>query len=113
MTSAATTEGYDQVVRPSLRGEQFVVYDDVLSDQHFDRLFRFVAAQDFGFVHQAGWRKVWRLYDGDPLRGPTHWYRPAAEDSAAWAYPASRPDGALAIWFSQSDTTCTPLPFNG
>jgi hypothetical protein len=63
-------------VRPSYEDEHVVVFDDVLAEEEFAGLFRFLGTLDYASVHRAGWRKVWRLYDGDPLRGPTTWYRP-------------------------------------
>lgn len=63
-------------VRPSYRSEDVLVYDDVLPEATFSKLFRHLGSLEYTSVHQSGWRKVWRLHDGDPLRGRTVWYRP-------------------------------------
>src|SRR5690348_16278411 len=109
MTSPGAAEGHARSVGCSLRGDHFVVYDNVWTDPLFGRLFRFVAAEDFRSVHRTGWRKVWRLYDGDPLRGPTHWYRPASQESADPPGPTGTPLDDLITWIADRRTELAPI----
>ena len=67
------------MIEPSYRADDIVVYDDVLPVDACSLLFRHLNGLDYVPVHRAGWRKVWRLHDGEPLRGRTAWYHPGTD----------------------------------
>ncbi|MFE9846656.1 hypothetical protein, partial [Streptomyces goshikiensis] len=69
------------MVQPSYRSDDVLVYDDVLPDAAFTKLFRHLGSLDYTSVHHTSWRKVWRLHDGDPLRGHTVWHRPGQREA--------------------------------
>jgi hypothetical protein len=50
------------------------VYDDVLSPQEFEALWRFVQRDDYELIHKRTWNKTWRLNDGLPLQGWSEYY---------------------------------------
>ena len=47
------------------------VYEDTLAPPQLARLRRWADQVTYRGVHADGWRPVWRLGDGEPLRGPT------------------------------------------
>ena len=49
--------------------EQFLVIDDVFSQEHFQALGRFMQVENYRPVHHQQWEKVWRLTDGTPMEG--------------------------------------------
>jgi hypothetical protein len=53
----------------TLERPEFQVIDDVLPADEFKRLWKYVRAETYWFVHTGGWAKVWRLEDGNPLNG--------------------------------------------
>jgi hypothetical protein len=65
------------------------VFEDVLSDAHFKALQDWAQAVTYQGVHADRWRSVWRLGEGEPLRGPT-WSIPGPPDPAADG-PGDRP----------------------
>jgi hypothetical protein len=60
----------------ALRQDGLVVADALLSNTAFTALREHVAMSDFRGVHGQKWDKVWRLWDGDPQRGPSVYYDP-------------------------------------
>ena len=57
-------------LRATFENEQFAVYDDVLSQQDFEAVHNYLQVENYQWVHAQKWRKVWRLSDGSPLKGP-------------------------------------------
>jgi hypothetical protein len=57
-------------MRPVLSDEQIAVFDDVLPESAFLALWDALQAGPYERVHQRAIEGVWRLLDGDPLRGP-------------------------------------------
>jgi len=51
--------------------KQFVVFDNVLSEQEFQHVWSYLQTEDYHPVHQQKWQKVYRLCDGLPFEGPT------------------------------------------
>ncbi|HEX8092845.1 hypothetical protein [Jatrophihabitans sp.] len=47
------------------------VFDDVLLEAEFQALRRWAEQLTYRGVHHGQWRTVWRLGEGEPLRGPT------------------------------------------
>jgi hypothetical protein len=97
------------MVKPSYQDEQVVVFDDVLPAEDFASLFRFLATLDYATVHRAGWRKVWRLYDGDPLRGPTTWYRPDQGGAATVNSDRETPIDLVIEWIVERQLDIGPV----
>jgi hypothetical protein len=60
--------------RLSYRSNDVVVYDDVLAADEFRHLFSYLNSLDYQSVHVLGWRKVWRLHDGNPLTSRAGWH---------------------------------------
>jgi len=54
------------VTRPALH-----IVDAVLAEQDAERLLAWLETVRYRSVHHEGWRTVWRLLEGSPLRGPT------------------------------------------
>ncbi len=68
------------------------VFEGVLQEADVARLLSWAETVEYRGVHDGKWRSVWRLGDGEPLRGPT-WTigedgRPGREDNLP---PALRP----------------------
>jgi len=59
--------------RMVFHSKTIIVYDDFLPEPVFDAVFSICNSADYLSVHRESWSKVWRLHDGEPLRGPT-WY---------------------------------------
>jgi 2-oxoglutarate-Fe(II)-dependent oxygenase superfamily protein len=77
--------------RPTIafQSKTVLVYDDFLPTRIFDEIFAYCNSANYVSVHQDGWTKVWRLHDGEPLRGQT-WYYAAGEaspDKERFSYP--------------------------
>lgn len=49
------------------------VFDGVLASRDLGRLHTWAEGLNYRSVHHSRWRTVWRLSDGEPLRGPTWW----------------------------------------
>ncbi len=49
--------------------EQFLVVDDVLSEEQFVALGRLMQMSEYHSVHSERWERTWRLSDGSPLAG--------------------------------------------
>jgi hypothetical protein len=66
-------ESNDNASRPRLvlRSEQVAVFDDFLSLGDQRLVLDYCNSVRYTIVHIEQWRKVWRLRDGLPLRGPT------------------------------------------
>jgi hypothetical protein len=47
--------------------EDFVIYDDVLDEDQFNRVWKAIQAEDFLIPHISNWSKVWRITDGSPI----------------------------------------------
>ena len=58
-------------MKETLRSEHFTVYDDVLGDEEFKSVYRWMQLEKYEGVHRKGWRKVFKLHDGEPLTGTT------------------------------------------
>ncbi len=52
-------------------GDGITVFDGVLSDDGCRKMLQWAESVLYVGVHHEGWRPVWRLGDGEPLRGPT------------------------------------------
>ena len=48
---------------------KFVVYDDVLSEEDFEKVWTYLNKGEYSTVHHMGWQKVWQPNDGTPLVG--------------------------------------------
>lgn len=59
-----------------LREEGLLVVDGLLRASALDGLRDHVALSDYRGVHAQKWDRVWRLWDGDPQRGPSVHYDP-------------------------------------
>ncbi len=57
-------------MRLTARGTGFLVYDDVLEPEAFEKLWLYMQRAQYCWVHAQGWLKAWRLTDGTPLGGP-------------------------------------------
>jgi hypothetical protein len=89
------------MTEPSYYSDDVLVYDNVLPSASFSKLFRHLGSLDYTSVHRSGWRKVWRLHDGDPLRARTIWYRPdQREATAEQAYPTDSAMDELVSWIA-------------
>jgi hypothetical protein len=90
---------------PSYRSNDLLVYDEVLPGAAFTELFRHLGGLEYTSVHHEGWRKVWRLHDGDPLRARTVWYRPGqSEASRSSTYPTGTAIDRLIAWVAERQT---------
>lgn len=86
--------------REVVRTTDIAVYDDVLSPTDFRQLLRHLGGLNYNSVHAHGWRKVWRLHDGDPLTSSTSWYYPDHEggNPDEVRYPTNTPFDPLIAW---------------
>jgi len=92
------------VTEPSYQTEDVLVYDDVLSSGSFSKLFQHLGGLDYRSVHHSGWRKVWRLHDGDPLRSTTVWYWPGEREKAeTGTYPTGSAIDELISWVADRE----------
>jgi hypothetical protein len=88
--------------RLTYQTRDIAVYDDVLSPDDFTSLFRYLNSVEYRSVHDRGWRKVWRLHDGNPLTSSAGWYygtdqpRPPGESS----FPTGTPVDPVVAWIS-------------
>jgi 2OG-Fe(II) oxygenase superfamily len=72
----------------TLRQDRLIVADDLLSVNDFTALRDQVARSDFRGVHEQRWDRAWRLWDGNPQRGPSVHYDPDRRfDLKGAAYP--------------------------
>ena len=53
---------------------RYVVYDDFLGADEHTSLWNYFQSVDFEFLQTTSWFKVFRLEDGNPLRGPAAMY---------------------------------------
>jgi Rps23 Pro-64 3,4-dihydroxylase Tpa1-like proline 4-hydroxylase len=72
----------------------------VLPRQEFAALFSYLNSMEYHSVHARGWRKVWRLHDGDPLTSKPLWLYPDPPNTEAdeWRYPTGTALDALVGW---------------
>lgn len=84
----------------SYQSEQAVVYDDVLPSNSFRRLFVHLNKLKYHSVHAQGWRKVWRLHDGNPLTSQAGWYyeENAEVQNDQLIFPTRTPTDELVKW---------------
>jgi Rps23 Pro-64 3,4-dihydroxylase Tpa1-like proline 4-hydroxylase len=84
----------------SYQSEQAVVYDDVLPPDSFRRLFTHLNKLNYHSVHAQGWRKVWRLHDGNPLTSQAGWYYDQNSDTQKQQllFPTKTPIDQLIQW---------------
>jgi hypothetical protein len=75
--------------RVAFQSKTVLVYDDFLPQPIFDEIFSYCNSANYTSVHKDGWTKVWRLHDGEPLRGPTWHYAVggAQPDKQPFSYP--------------------------
>ena len=88
--------------RLCFQSRDVVVYDDVLSPQDYTKLFRHLNSAEYRSVHHEGWRKVWRLHDGNPLRSGVAWYYPVppSPPSNEKIFPTQTPIDAIVAWIA-------------
>jgi hypothetical protein len=60
----------------ALYQDKLVVADSLLGSNAFAALRDHVAMSDYRAVHGQKWDRVWRLWDGNPQRGPSIYYDP-------------------------------------
>lgn len=53
-----------------LKTEQCAVYDNVLEPAELQELWKYMQMAEYQSVHNQGWEKVWRLHDGEVMKGP-------------------------------------------
>lgn len=58
-------------MRLSVGFDDCLVFDDVLEPRERDDVWSYLQREEFEPVHADRWKKVWRLSDGVPYRGPT------------------------------------------
>ncbi len=51
-------------MKKTLESNEYVVYDDVLEQQHFNMVRTSAEAEDYSIPHIEKWLKVWRISDG-------------------------------------------------
>jgi hypothetical protein len=72
----------------ALRQDGLLVADNLLSASSLAALRDYVATSDYRSVHGQKWDRVWRLWDGNPQRGPSVHYDPDGRfDHKGLAYP--------------------------
>jgi len=72
----------------SLRQKGLLVADGLLGAGSLAALRDHVAMSDYRGVHGQKWDRVWRLWDGNPQRGPSVYYDPDSRfDHKGLAYP--------------------------
>jgi 2OG-Fe(II) oxygenase superfamily len=54
-----------------MNGDGLSIIDRLLSEDEVERMLAWLNGLSFKSVHHDGWRSVWRLLEGVPLRGPT------------------------------------------
>ena len=67
--------------------EDFAVFDEFLSLDDFQLMWRYFQAEDFRFIHGSKWVKINRLIDGNPLFGTPYISNPIENDSTSKIYP--------------------------
>jgi hypothetical protein len=79
-----------------------LVYDDVLAPRELATLFAHLNTLEYHSVHARSWRKVWRLYDGNPLTSKVSWLypEPPASPPDEPRYPTGTPMDALIEWIA-------------
>jgi len=91
-------------LRLTARGKGFLVYDEVLEAESFQKLWLYMQRTQYCWVHAQGWLKAWRLTDGMPLGGPVSYSDettvkalnpPGWQAPPGCAYPTGRPIDAL------------------
>jgi hypothetical protein len=77
-------------VRLTLQTDDVLVADDFLPPATFAALAKDVENGEYRSVHERRWDKAWRLWDGNPLRGPGIYYDPNRTRQVSEAkYPTS------------------------
>lgn len=61
-------------MRKTLETEDFIIYDDVLEKENFERVFLAVQEEDYSIPHIEKWLKVWRLSDNLTMGGKNYHY---------------------------------------
>jgi hypothetical protein len=56
--------------------KQFAVFDNALPEREFKLVWSYIQSEDYQFVHQLSWQKVYRLCDGRPLESATVFSKP-------------------------------------
>lgn len=49
---------------------KFVVYDNVMPENEWASVWKYVETENYSFPHIGKWEKVWRLTDAMPMAGP-------------------------------------------
>ena len=87
-----------------------IVYDDVLPRDDFINLFRYINGLRFRSVHAEGWRKVWRLHDGNPLTSHTSWFHPVPQERVNNdMFPTHTPLDRLVEWITDRLSVIEPV----
>lgn len=47
--------------------DDYVIYDDVLDQENFEKVWKSIQQENYITPHINGWSKVWRLTDGSPI----------------------------------------------
>jgi hypothetical protein len=73
--------------------EGLTLIDNLLSPENFKSLHSQMTGDNYRSVHQGGyWNKVWRLWDGDPVRGTTVLFNPPSNlNLGVPIYPTNTP----------------------
>ncbi len=78
--------------------KRFLVYDHVLAEQAQKQLWTFCQMASYDSVHRHGWKKVWRIEDGDVLQGPSfEFQRDAKEKMCETSGIEGAPDALSAL----------------
>lgn len=59
-------------MRKTRETEDYIIYDEVLSQEDFYKVSTAVQAENFSIPHINNWLKVWRISDGLPMGGPSY-----------------------------------------
>jgi Rps23 Pro-64 3,4-dihydroxylase Tpa1-like proline 4-hydroxylase len=57
-------------MRETFRNTQVLVLDDFLPKEEFDALRAYLQLEDYDWIRSNDWDRVWRITDGDSLKGP-------------------------------------------
>jgi 2OG-Fe(II) oxygenase superfamily len=93
------------------RSRDLIIYDDVLSPADFASLFNYLNSVEYQSVHRDGWRKVWRLHDGNPLTSNAGWYYldVSARRPGERIFPTDTPVDAVVRWIAGKVREIEPI----
>ena len=75
---------------PIAAGNNFAVFDDILTAPDFQAVWEYAQQEDFHFINSEKWTKVYRLGDGHPLRGPSYLSETASAQPRYNVYPTKK-----------------------